>query len=172
MKRVPVLVAMRGRRVPTLANRLARRARALLRALRLDDDELSLLLVSDAVIHGLNRTWRGKDRPTDVLSFAMLEAAGPGGARPRAIIGERRPRPRGARLRGEPERLLGDVVISVDTARRQAAEYGHSLETEVDRLLVHGVLHLIGYDHERSAAEARRMFRKERVLLRGFGTAH
>jgi probable rRNA maturation factor len=171
MKRVPVLVAMRGRRVPTLANRLARRARALLRVLRIDGAELSLALVSDPVMHGLNKTWRGKDRPTDVLSFAMLEAAGPWGARPRAIVGERRSRPSGARYRAQPERLLGDVVISVDTARRQAAEYGHSLEAEVDRLLVHGVLHLIGYDHERSAAEARRMFRKERVLLRGLGTA-
>jgi rRNA maturation RNase YbeY len=68
-----------------------------------------------------------------------------------------------------PERLLGDVVISIDTARKQAAERGHSVGAETERLLVHGVLHLIGYDHERSAAEARRMQRKERALLRALG---
>ena len=135
---------MRGRRVPALARRLARSARRLLGALRLPDAELSLVLVSDRVMHELNRRWRGKDRPTDVLAFAQAE--GPGGA---------------------PEGLLGDVVISVDTARRQAAERGHSLAAEGERLLVHGLLHLLGYDHERSAAEARRMQRRERVLLRG-----
>ena len=139
-----VLVAMRGRRVPALATRLARSARTILRALHLEGAELSLALVSDPVMRDLNKTWRGKDKPTDVLSFPMREAAGPGS-------------------QGE---LLGDVVISVDTARGQAVEYGHSLAVEGERLLVHGVLHLIGYDHERSAAEARRMFRKERALLR------
>lgn len=137
-----VLVSMRGRRVPALAQRLARSARRCLRTLALDDAELSLLLVSDPVMHELNRTWRGKDRPTDVLAFAQRE---------------------GGRA---PDGLLGDVVISVDTARRQAAELGHSLPTEGERLLVHGILHLLGYDHERSAPEARRMQRKERALLR------
>ena len=89
----------------------------------------------------LNRDWRGKDRPTDVLSFAQAE--GPGGA---------------------PPGLLGDVVISLDTARRQAAERAAPLGAELDRLLIHGVLHLLGYDHERSPAEARRMQRRERAL--------
>jgi rRNA maturation RNase YbeY len=140
---VAVLVAMRGRRVPTLARRLARRANRLLRALDLRGAELSLVLVSDRVMHELNRTWRGKDRPTDVLAFAQRDGEGP-----------------------IPGGLLGDVVISVDTARRQAVEQGHSLAAEGDRLLVHGLLHLVGYDHERSAAEARRMQRKERALLR------
>jgi probable rRNA maturation factor len=140
---MPVLVAMRGRRVPALARRLAARARRLLATLELRDAELSLVLVSDPVMHELNRTWRRKDRPTDVLAFSQRE----GGGR-------------------VPEELLGDVVISVDTARRQAAERGHSLAVEGERLLVHGLLHLLGYDHERSAAEARRMQRKERALLR------
>jgi len=110
--------------------------------LDLRDAELSLVLVSDRVMHELNRTWRGKNRPTDVLAFAQ---------------GEEGPAPDG---------LLGDVVISVDTARRQAAAFGHSLVVEADRLLVHGLLHLLGYDHERSPAEARRMQRKERAVLR------
>jgi rRNA maturation RNase YbeY len=140
---VPVSIASRGRRAPALAARLGRAARRLLAALRLADAELSLLLVSDAEMRKLNRAWRGKDRPTDVLAFAQRE--GPGGA---------------------PDGLLGDVVISVDTARRQAVERGHTLGVEAERLLVHGVLHLLGYDHERSPAEARRMQRRERTLAR------
>jgi probable rRNA maturation factor len=134
---------MRGRRDPALVRRLARSGRRLLDALRLPEAELSLLLVSDAVMRRLNRAWRGRDRATDVLSFAQAE--GPGGA---------------------PPGLLGDVVISLDTARRQAAERAASLGSELDRLLVHGVLHLLGYDHERSPAEARRMRRRERALAR------
>ena len=59
---------------------------------------------------------------------------------------------------------LGDVVISVETARRQAAQHGFTVEQEIDRLLVHGILHLVGYDHARSPKEARRMQRKERAL--------
>jgi len=140
---VPVEVSTRGRRAPALAARLGRGARRLLRTLRLDDAELSLVLVSDAEMRKLNRDWRGRDRPTDVLAFAQRE--GPGGA---------------------PDGLLGDVVISVDTARRQAEERGHALGVEGERLLVHGLLHLLGYDHERSPAEARRMQRRERTLAR------
>ena len=140
---MPVAVASRGRRAPALAARLGRGARRLLSALRLGDAELSLLLVSDAEMRKLNRQWRGRDRTTDVLAFAQREGAG-----------------------GAPGGLLGDVVISVDTARRQAAERGHPLTVEGERLLIHGVLHLLGYDHERSAAEARRMQRRERALAR------
>ena len=139
-------VSMRGRRAPALAARLGRSARRLLRALDLRHGELSLLLVSDGEMRRLNRRWRGRDRPTDVLAFAQAE--GPGGA---------------------PDGMLGDVVISVDTARRQAAERGETLGREAERLLVHGVLHLLGYDHERSPAEARRMQRRERALARVLG---
>ena len=136
-------VVQRGRRPPALAARLARHARRLLRALRLDGAELSVVLVADREMRTLNRRWRGHDRPTDVLSFAQRE--GPGGA---------------------PGGLLGDVVISVDAARRQARQRGETLGREADRLLIHGLLHLLGYDHERSAAEARRMARRERALAR------
>ena len=138
---------MRGRRTPALAVRLHRTARKLLAALRLPDAELSLVLCSDAVIHALNREWRGRDRPTDVLSFAQGEGEG-----------------------GAPAGLLGDVVISVDTARRQAAERGETLARECDRLLIHGLLHLLGYDHERSVSEARRMRARERALGRALAT--
>ncbi|MCW5889917.1 MAG: rRNA maturation RNase YbeY [bacterium] len=140
---------MRGRRVPELAGRVSRNARRLLRALALPDAELSIVLCSDAVIHGLNRDWRGRDRPTDVLSFAQGEGEG-----------------------ARPAGLLGDVVISVDTARRQAAERGATLGRETDRLLVHGLLHLLGYDHEGSPAEARRMQRRERALRRILAPPH
>jgi rRNA maturation RNase YbeY len=140
---VRVTASTRGRRSRALAARLARHARRLLRGLRLDRAELSVVLVSDREMQALNRRWRRRDRPTDVLSFAQREGAG-----------------------GAPDGLLGDVVISLDTARRQARERGESLGREADRLLVHGLLHLLGYDHERSASEARRMQRRERALAR------
>jgi len=147
-RRGRVVVGQQGRRAPALARHVGRIGRRLLAALRLPDAELSVLLVSDAVIHRLNRDWRGKDRPTDVLSFSQLEGEGapPGG-------------------------LLGDVVISVDTARRQAGARGVSLASESERLLIHGLLHLLGYDHEGSPAEARRMQRRERLLARRLAAA-
>ena len=132
---------MRGRRTPTLASRLGRVARRLLRRLDLGETELSILLVNDREMRALNRQYRGIDRTTDVLAFAQQEGAG-----------------------GSPDGLLGDVVISVDTARRQAWSGRRPLGREAERLLVHGLLHLLGYDHERSAREAARMKRKEREL--------
>jgi rRNA maturation RNase YbeY len=141
--RPAVVVTSRGRRAPGLAGRLGRSGRRLLDRLRLDAAELSILLVSDREMRGLNRRYRGRDRPTDVLAFAQSEGAG-----------------------GAPRGLLGDVVISVDTARRQAVDAGASLGREGERLLIHGLLHLLGYDHERSPAEARRMQRRERALAR------
>lgn len=119
-----------------------RAAGASLRVLDETASELSIALVDDDAMQELNATWRDKDRPTDVLAFAQRE---------------------GEDL-GDPD-LLGDVVISVPTAERQAAERGHSLEHELRELLVHGILHLLGYDHERSAAEARRMFKRQREVL-------
>lgn len=108
------------------------------------DAELSIALIGDAEMHALNRDWRGKDRPTDVLAFALRE---------------------GEDAALHPD-VLGDVVISLDTAARQAAARGHAVADEVRVLLAHGILHLLGYDHERSPAEARRMFAKQRALLR------
>ncbi|TRZ98216.1 MAG: rRNA maturation RNase YbeY [Nitrospiraceae bacterium] len=106
--------------------------------------ELSLVLVSDRRMRALNRRYRKKDRTTDVLAFPMHEG-------------------RFSRFRGS---LLGDVVISMPTAKRQASEFGHSLRDEITRLLVHGVLHLLGYDHERSERDAALMARKEKAVLR------
>ncbi len=90
---------------------------ALLRELGLDG-ELSVLLCNDARIHDLNKQWRGKDGPTDVLSFPQ-----------------------------DDDQYLGDVVISIDTASRAATRLGHDVATEVRVLLVHGLCHLLGHDH-------------------------
>lgn len=98
-------------------------------------------------MRGLNRRYRGKDRTTDVLAFAMREAI----------------TPHASRLTPRP---LGDVVISIPTAWRQAKEARRSLDEELACLLVHGILHLCGYDHERGEKEARRMHRRERMILR------
>lgn len=93
--------------------------------------EISLVFTDDPGIQELNKTYRGKDVPTDVLSFALLET----GEGEIAIVEE------------EEELLLGDIVISLETAARQAEEYGHSLDREIAYLMVHGLLHLLGYDH-------------------------
>ncbi len=132
---------VRGDRVD--AALLARRARIALRALSLSRAELSLALVDDAQIRALNRDYRGKDRPTDVLSFSLME-------------GEDQAHRGG---------MLGDVVISVETAAAQAGARHRALDEEVARLMIHGLLHLIGHDHEQDE-EARLMQREERRLWR------
>jgi probable rRNA maturation factor len=118
-------------------------AKKLLSAIGERDASLSLTLVGDEAIRVLNRDHRGKDRATDVLSFPMHASETWNGQ--------------------QPERLLGDVVISVDTARRQAAAYDASLQDELYRLLIHGILHVMGHDHEEDAERAE-MEREERRL--------
>lgn len=115
-------------------------ARRLLSALDEKGSSLSLSLVGDHAIRSLNQQYRGKDEATDVLSFPLDD-----------------------RQEGPQERLLGDVVISIDTARRQAAAYDAPLQRELYRLLIHGLLHLKGHDHVR-ADERRIMEREERRL--------
>jgi len=129
---------------------LRRLARASLRHLGEDGSELSLALVGDEEMQRLNRDYRGKDRTTDVLAFAQREGE------PNAVAAHG---------------LLGDVVISVPTAMRQAFERSHSVERELAELLVHGILHLLGYDHERSPAEARKMFAKAREVVAAIETS-
>jgi len=130
---------------------LERKARDVLRAAGEPQASLSLSLVGDAAIRRLNREHRRKDRATDVLSFPLLD-----------------PSRRSAPARDAPERMLGDVVISLDTAARQAAAYDARLEAELTRLLIHGVLHLLGWDHEKPGERAR-MEREERRLARAVG---
>ena len=110
--------------------------------------ELSIALVDDAAIAELNAGYRDKRGPTDVLSFSLLEGED-------------------AEHRGG---LLGDVVISVETAARQAAERRRGLDDELARLMVHGLCHLVGHDHERDD-EAREMAAEERRLRRAIREA-
>jgi rRNA maturation RNase YbeY len=144
---MPIHMQSRVRRTTFDQARLERSARAILSNLGETSAELGVLFVGDQRMRGLNRRYRGKDRTTDVLAFAMREARTP------------------HTLRRTPD-MLGDVVISVPTACRQAMEAGRSLDEELAWLLVHGILHLCGYDHERSEREARRMHRRERMIQR------
>jgi probable rRNA maturation factor len=125
------VVASRAVRAPGLGTWLARVAPARARG------DMTVAIVSDARVRALNRRYRRKDKPTDVLSFPSEEAG-----------------------------FLGDVVIAGGVARRQAAAAGHSLQTELRILALHGLLHLLGYDHERDEG---RMARLERRLRRRGG---
>jgi len=137
--------AIRGARVDV--PRLRRRAREVLRAIGQSRSELSIALVDDDEISDLNGEWRAKPRATDVLSFSLVEGDF-------------------ADHRGG---MLGDVVISVETAAAQAADRKRGLDDTVARLLVHGVLHLIGHDHE-DDDEARVMAAEERRVWRSLSS--
>lgn len=124
---------------------------------RVNRAEVCISVVDDETIRELNRTYRQKDVPTDVLSFALNET-----------------------VEGEPEihyeteeeadASLGDIVISLPTAQRQAQEYGHSLERELAFLTIHGFLHLLGYDHMNEEDE-KVMFARQRAILEEMGIA-
>jgi probable rRNA maturation factor len=117
--------------------------------------EVAIALVSNAQMRGLNRTYRRKDRPTDVLSFPVA------GREPRTAR-------RGQRAGTRDPRFIGDIVIARGVATRQAREAGHSVATELRVLALHGLLHLIGYDHD-DPKDGGRMARAERRLLRKSG---
>ena len=121
------------------------------------DATVSLSLIRDPEMRGINREHRAKDAPTDVLSFPLYE--------PAAFARDER-----TRLRERPagEVMLGDIVISVDTARAQASAYDAPLERELERLLIHGVLHLCGHDHL-EPTERCTMEREERRLAAAIG---
>jgi rRNA maturation RNase YbeY len=137
---VPVEIIRRDRGKKFPRRKLKDTALAILQLVQEEEAELSIALVGDAEMQQLNADYRQKDYPTDVLSFPADE-----------------------NLPIKP-RLLGDVIISVDRARQQAKERGRTLDQEMTILLIHGVLHLLGYDHERSAKEARRMRRLEKKV--------
>ncbi len=109
--------------------------------------EVSVLLVDDERIQSLNQEYRQVNRPTDVLSFPQWEE------------GE------WAQTVGAEPVLLGDIVLSVSRAREQAEQFGHSLEREWGFLVVHGFLHLLGYDHETPEEEQKMFLRQEEILL-------
>lgn len=127
--------------------RLVELAQRVLSAIGEGDSELSLEIIGDRRMQRLNREYRKRDRTTDVLAFPTREVIMPKGLTCQTS-------------------LLGDVVISLPTAIRQARAVGRSIDDELAILLVHGVLHLCGYDHERNVREAERMARRERAVLR------
>ena len=123
---------------PTAVRRFAE---SLLDVVGESQSELGVELVGDRRMRRLNRQYRGRDSSTDVLSFSMREAPGP------------------------LSPLLGDVVISLPAVSRQALNHRHSINDEFAIVLIHGILHLCGYDHERGSKEAQRMRRQERRLF-------
>lgn len=129
---------MKTRRIRSLAQRLLRAENCT------ENTEVSILLTDDGSISVLNEQYRGIDGPTDVLSFSQHE---------------------GEDEFASEENLLGDVVISVETARRQAAEQGNELDSEIDMLVAHGLLHLLGYDHA-EPEDAKVMFARQDEILK------
>lgn len=122
-----------------------------------EDGEVALTFVDDDQIHELNRDYRGIDRPTDVLSFAMEEEDE---AELNIAFDDED--------EDLPQRMLGDIIISLERAEEQSQEYGHSMEREVGFLFVHGFLHLLGYDHEDEQSE-KEMFAKQEAILNEAG---
>ncbi|WP_141431505.1 rRNA maturation RNase YbeY [Bacillus sp. 03113] len=116
------------------------------------NSELSVTFVNNDKIQQINKEYRSKDQPTDVISFAMEE------------LGEGE-----IQLHGfEMPRVLGDIIISVEKAKEQADDYGHSYVRELGFLVVHGFLHLLGYDHETDEDE-KKMFSLQKDILNEFG---
>ncbi len=142
---MPVVVGMRLRIWQLRLASLKRIATHVLQAVGEAEALLSLEIVGDGRMRRLNRTFRHRDKTTDVLAFATREGPGPSSL------------------------LLGDIVISLPQAIRQAREHEQDVDRELVMLLIHGVLHLCGYDHERGRGEARRMARCERALLHRIG---
>lgn len=142
---MPVVIGMRLTRWRVRLGALKRLAGHVLHAIGESEALLSLEIVGDDRMRRLNRTFRHRDKTTDVLAFATREGPGP------------------------PSALLGDVVISLPQAIRQARRHQQGIDHELVVLLIHGILHLCGYDHERSEPEAKRMVRRERAVLRGIG---
>jgi len=137
-----VEIAHRGAGKKLPGRRLRKIAAAILTVVGQAEAELSLALIGNAEMKKLNARYRRKDYPTDVLSFP---------------VDEKLP---------SPNRLLGDVIISVEKAGEQAKERGRTQDEEMVTLLIHGIVHLLGYDHERSAKDARVMKRLENKIYR------
>lgn len=114
----------------------------------LENTSFNVIIVDNNYIHELNKTYRNIDRETDVITFALEDEE-------TIII-------------PEEERILGDIYISIDKAKSQAKEYGHSLLRELSFLAVHGFYHLLGYDHE-TEEEEKIMFQKQEEVLESYG---
>ena len=129
--------------IETELEKIKTKARKILSALASSESELSIVLVDDEQMSSLNWAYRGRQGPTNVLAFAMCDGE----------FGDISPQ------------LLGDVIISLPTAQREADEAGISLDSTISRLLVHGILHLVGFDHEKGEEAAREMEQRSTELL-------
>ncbi len=129
------------------ASKAAGAARRVFRAANVGDVDVTVTFVLDREMRALNRRWRRLDQTTDVLSFSAIEGE--------LVLGD--------------DQLLGDLVISSETAARQARGYGHDVVTEVGVLFCHGLLHLCGLDHERSEAQAQMQLAVEMNVLANAG---
>lgn len=137
----PITIVVEEERWLSLFPELEDKARAVVRAVLEAEElegEIAVVFADDAMVQGLNREFRGKDKPTNVLSFPAKD-----------------------------EVMLGDIIVSLDTLEREAAEQHKDLWHHTTHMLVHGVLHVIGYDHE-DDAEAEEMEAREVALLAGF----
>jgi rRNA maturation RNase YbeY len=140
---MPLLIQNRQRTVAIHTVLIKKRVQQVLTYLGCADQELSIVFASDRLMQALNRAYRQQDHPTNVLAF-----------------------PQRPIHKGEPATaLLGDVIVSLPTAAREACILHQALEERVLYLLVHGILHLLGYDHDRSVAERRRMEAREQDIL-------
>lgn len=115
--------------------------------LKINNAEFNVIIIDNERIHEMNREYRGVDRPTDVITFALEDHQD---------------------IEFEDIRLLGDIYISIEKARSQAEEYGHSLKREISFLTIHGLLHLLGYDHMNEADE-KEMFQLQNDILDSYG---
>ena len=115
--------------------------------LKLDNVVFNIIIVDNETIHSINKEYRGVDRPTDVISFALEDDTS---------------------FVSTEYRILGDIYISIDKAKEQAESYGHSLKREISFLTVHGLLHLLGYDHM-TEEEEKEMFGLRELILDGYG---
>ena len=139
------MILNRQKRVRVALPLLEKFARRVRRELRLDGRDLAICLVGDAEMARLNKTFRGKQGPTDVLSFPASEETA---------------------FKRASSKSLGDIAVAPMVARRNARRYGRTLPDELRILILHGVLHLMGYDHERDSGQ---MERRERLLRRRLG---
>jgi len=160
--RLEVVLLNRQRRRRVQPRRLRRLLEGAARSLGVSG-EVSLVLTRDPPVRALNARYRGKDAPTDVLSFP-----GPGGAGPRGSGGRGAPPSSKSPRRihcGAGDDDLGDIVVSVDTAERNARRLGRTLQRELDVLALHGFLHVLGYDHETDDGTMDRLERRLRRKL-------
>ncbi|MEW6616147.1 MAG: rRNA maturation RNase YbeY [Thermodesulfobacteriota bacterium] len=138
-----ILIKNQQKKIEISESRIRKTARKILKDLGCPDCEISILMVDDMWIEKINKHYLSRSGPTNVISFPMAEGD----------------------FAGINPHVLGDVVISVETAKRQAEESEISMEEMLDFFLIHGILHLLGYDHEGSVAEAQVMRAKEKELF-------